>query len=332
MSSASFAAAGVLVVVGLGLAWRDRAAARWLAGAVIAIVLAGLAWAIVIWLPNRDAVSMDFRIWEQFQLRLAPQAMWRSAVAYLRGSDGVLGPVLAPLLALAAAGIVATLALRRRLGKAEARLALAAAGWAAFGFGILMVVQYRPNRYVVPLVPALAILAAVGLHLAGLWLRERFQGDTGAPAEIDAAAAGSAAAAGGTAAAGSGRMGRVAGPALAAVAILLAAGPGLSWYATWAGQSTGDLTSIQNDFAPLVPAGQTVAGRDSALYLMKSRAVTLITQVANEGDLYARGTRYYLLPADAAAPTGVSAAAWTARERIRCATYGAVTECLFHVP
>ena len=350
--SASFAAVGILVAVALGLAWRDRRAARWLAGAIIAIVVAGLAWAILIWLPNRDAVSMDLRIWEQFQLRLAPREMWRSAIGYLRGSDGVVGPMLAPLLGLSAAGIVAIVALHRRLGRAEARLALAALGWAAFGFGILMVVQYRPNRYVVPLVPALAILAAIGLHVAGLWLLDRL-GKRADPTSETAVEKGSetpsgafsAAAAAtvevpiggelaGVARSGSkfGRLARLALPLLTTIAILVAVAPGLRSYATWVNRPAYDLTHIQDDFATLVPAGDTVAGRDSALFFMKSKAVTLITQVANEADLYARGTRYYLLPADSAAPRGVAESIWAARQRVRCADYGGVTECLFLVP
>jgi hypothetical protein len=353
--SASFAAIGILAAIGLALAWRDRPAARWLAGAIAAIAVAGLVWAVVIWLPNREAVSMDFRIWEQFQLSLTPQALWRSLVHYLSGSDQVLGPMLAPLLGLAAAGIVAIAALRRRLGRAEARMALAAFAWAVFGFGILVAVQYRPNRYVVPLVPALAILAAIGLHLVGQWLvdvlgrraeaardtRAMKQSETQpetagtAAAAIAPGGAAAGAAADGTAAgplAKRGRLARMAVTMLMAVAIALASGPGLWWYATWAAAPTYDLAHIQDDFAALVPAGQSVAGRDSALYLMKSNAVTLITQVANEQDLYARGTRYYLLPSDATAPHGVTPAIWAARQTVRCASYGGVTECLFHVP
>jgi hypothetical protein len=203
-------------------------------------------------------------------------------------------------------------------------MAVAAFAWAAFGFGILMIASYRPNRYVVPLVPSLAILAAIGLDVSLDWLRERHA------ASSDDGAAGPAS--------GTGRTRRRLPAALAVLAILVAVAPGLVWYGNWARHATYDLVAIQNQFADAVPPGQMVAGGDSALFLMRSKAKTVVVGLANKGDIYAQGARWYLLsvdnanPSDAAIPTGVPDAIWSARERVMCAAWRGGTVCLFHLP
>jgi hypothetical protein len=321
--SASFAVAGILVGIA-ALAWRDRAARSWLAGAIAAIALAGLAWAVVIWLPNRDAVAMDLRIWASESLGLAPPGMLRSVLSYLTtGSDRIYGMQLGPLLALAAAGL-ATIAIQRpRLSRAQSRLAAVSIGWLAFGYGLLLIASYRPNRYVLPLVPPLVILAALGLYVAATWLRERSsQGpaatpaDTGGPPDHEPR--------------------RWIAAALVVAVTAAAIAPGLVWYAAWARNATYDLPDIQARFAAAIPDGERVAGEQSALYLMDSKAVTLITQPAgspaNAGDLYAEGVRWYLQPIDDPAPPGVSDVIWTARQQVLCGDYGGLTQCLYRVP
>ncbi len=309
--SAAFAVAGILVAVAV-LGLRDRAARRWVAGALGTIVVAGLLWAAIVWLPSRDVVALDLKIWAPENLNLAPLGMLKSAWHYFTGdNDHIFGTLLGPLIGLGAAGFLTIVLLRRRLTRSQARLALVAIGWLAAGFGILLIASYRPNRYVVPLVPALAILAALGIQLASGWLVERRSG-TGA---------------------GSGP--RMAG-ALVLVVTLAAAAPGIAWYGSWARGATYNLPDIQARFASAVPAGERVAGRESALFLMRSDAVTLITQPgggpANHGDLYAQGVHWYVLPADDPPPPGVPAAIWASRESAMCGQYGGVRECLFHVP
>ncbi|MFI5258770.1 MAG: ArnT family glycosyltransferase [Candidatus Limnocylindrales bacterium] len=329
--NALFPIVGILLAIGLIWGWRDPGMRRWIAGASAVILAAGLLWAIVIWLPNRTAVAVDVKIWPPYQWNLTPAALLGSIKGYLVGgeSDFLFGYLLLPLIVLSAAGVVAIAALRKRLGEAEARLAAAAFAWAAFGFGILMLVSYRPNRYVVPLVPAIAILAAIGLHLVVGWLRERLA----AVAAADGAAAAAVPDVPPRAARHGGGMAvqRAAPNLLIAAVIVGAAVPGLVWYGRWARSATYELVAIQDQFANAVPAGQVVAGRDSALFLMRSNATTTIVGLANTGDLYAQGVRWYLEPADAGAPAGVSEATWASKERIMCAEYGGTTECLFHV-
>jgi hypothetical protein len=329
--SAAAPIAGIVLALAIVYGLRDRRVLRWIAGVAIAVGLAAIAWLLLVWLPNRDAVAMDLRIWEQVKLNLTPGAAARSIYHYLTNQNDMLLPIfLGPLLALAAAGSVAIVALRHRLGTAEARLAVLAAGWLIVGFGVLAITTYRPNRYAIPLVPALAILTAIGVHLAAGWLAERRAGGTGATAADGSEAASSSSAL-------SGRVSgdRRFGPALAGLVVVAAVAPGLAWYGNWARHATYDLPSIQDRMATLVPDGQQVGGRESALFLMRSGAVTLITQpgggAANNGDLYATGVRWYVLPANDPAPKGVPAAVWSARESAACGTYGGVTECLFHL-
>lgn len=310
--SAGFAVAGILLAVAGGVARSDRAARRWVAGAAAAIALAGLIWAAAIWLPNRDAVALDLRIWDPQNLSLSPMDILRSSWHYVTtDNDHVYGTLLGPLLALGAAGLAAVAILRRRLSGSQKRLALASIGWLVLGFGILLIASYRPNRYVLPLVPPLAILAALGLCAVAEWLAERRSRQQSS-------------------------IGRGTAAALVLALTLVAAGPGAAWYGSWAGRATYDLPGIQARFASAVPDGERVAGRESALFLMRSHAVTLITQPgggpANHGDLYAQGVRWYVLPADDPAPPGVSDALWAAKQRVMCGDYGDVTECLFHVP
>lgn len=309
--NAAFPVLGILVALGLAWGWRDRSLRRWLAGVAVAIGLSGLLWLIAIWLPNRAAIAIDLSTWPPFHYSLSPGAFLESVRLYLFESDKVIGMLLGPLVFLALAGVAAIVALRRRLTGMESRLAVAAFGWAAFGFGILMVVDYRPNRYVVPLVPALAILAAIGLHVLGQWLTERLRdGEPGRP----------------------GLLRRNALPILATAAVLVAVAPGLGQYARWARNVSYDLVGIQARFESLVPAGERVAGRESALFLMTSRNVTIIVGLANKGDLYATGVRWYLVPVTDPAPNGVPDGAWSARQTVACADWAGATECLFHVP
>jgi hypothetical protein len=116
------------------------------------------------------------------------------------------------------------------------------------------------------------------------------------------------------------------------VAILIAVAPGLRLYARWVGGASYDLVSIQDRFASIVPAGEKVAGRDSSLFLMRSRAVTIIVGLANNGDLYADGVRWYLVLDGDPPPKGVPDSSWAARQTVACADWNGTPECLFHVP
>ena len=130
--SALFAVVGILVAVAFVWGWRDPGIRRWLAGSVSVIALAGLAWAIAIWLPNRDAVAIDIRIWPPYQWNLTPVALFNSVREYLTGeNDFIFGRMLLPAIGMGLAGLVAIVVWRKRLSVAQARLAVAAFAWAA---------------------------------------------------------------------------------------------------------------------------------------------------------------------------------------------------------
>lgn len=325
--SALFAVVGIIVAMAAFSGWRDSGMRRWIAGSVGVIVACGLIWLVVVGLPNQAALVIDVKIWPPYKWNLTPGALIVSTGGYLIGrNDNLYSFLLLPLIVLGFGGLVSIVALRKRLGEAQARLAAAAFGWAAFGFGILMIVSYRPDRYVVPLVPSLAILAAIGLDVFLAWLRER----RAAGADADPIAED------GAATRPPGRRirltpGAVAG-AVAGMAILLAVAPGLAWYGNWARHATYETVAIQKQFAGAVPPGEIVAGGNVALFLMRSEAKTVIVGLANNGDLYAQGTRWYLLAVDAAAPVGVADSVWAARERVMCATWRGGQTCLFHLP
>jgi len=326
-ASAAVPVAGIVAAMIVAVAWRDAGARRWIAGVIAASAAFGLAWLAVVWLPNRDAVAMDLKIWAQVRLSLAPIDALRTMLRYFAtDNDHVFGVLLGPLLLLGAAGLGAVFLARRRLSRAQARTAFIAIGWLVFGCGVLLIASYRPNRYVVPLVPPLAILSAMGLDLALQWLRERpVRGSD--ETELSAVRAGGR---------GPRRFDGWAGPLLLLAATAVAVAPGISWYASWAHGATYTMENAETRLASAVPDGQMVAGTESAVFLMKSHAITLLTQpvggVANNGDLYAAGVRYYMLPAGGPAPRGVSGSIWAARHQIFCAEYGGVTQCLFHLP
>jgi len=143
-----------MAAVALIVAWHDPGARRWLVGAVAAMVVAGLVWLAVIWLPNRSAVSLDLKIWAPVRFSITPVEAIKDAGRYiLTDNDKLFGLLLGPLVLLGGVGLALVAAFHRRLSRAQARLALVSIGWVIFGFGVLLIASYRPNRYVVPIVP-----------------------------------------------------------------------------------------------------------------------------------------------------------------------------------
>lgn len=301
--SAAFAVAGILIALALA-GRRARATWRWLGGAVLVIALAGLGWALLIGLPDRSQVEAVLRIWPPFTWPTTPGAALRRVVGYATGNDGAVRLCLALVIA-GAAGAVVVIAGRARLEPAGGRLVAAAVGWLGGGLGILALASYRPNRYVLPMLPAAAILAAAGLWLAAPWLRGRLPGAR-----------------------------RVVAAGLVAT---LVAAPGLLAYASWVRDTPSTLPAIQDRMARLVPSGVVVAGADSALFLMRAPVVTTITREGisgNSGDLYdSAGVRWYLTNRDVA-PYAVTLppGAWAARRLAGCERWFDATDCLYEVP
>lgn len=323
--NAAFPVAGILVTLAVV---QRKETWRWIAGCLAAIALAFVAWAFFVWLPNQDGVALDLRIWPQNTLPHSVGSLLRRLVTldYFRNSDGVVGVMLGPLLALAGAALAAIVLLRKRLTAAEGRLVLASVGWLAAGIGILAVVTYAPNRYAVQDVPPLAILVAVGLELVFRWFREREDA-------TDEAASGASPEAPPLVRRRRKNAATAATVVLVVAALVGSSAPGLVQYAKWMDGATYTLPASQDQLANVVPHDATVAGDFTALLFMKSHSITTGSHPAlAHADFYATGVRWYVQPDSVAAPIGVPATAWTAREKVVCAPWHGTTFCLYKVP
>lgn len=301
--SAAFAVGGILAAVALA-GYRSRAVRTAVVAAVAALAGCALVWLVVIWLPNRAAVADVMRIWPQFTWPGDPSALVARVARYVTSNDHALLLTL-PLAAASATGLVATAAHRTALTGQARSLTAAAIGWLVGGLGILSIASYRPNRYVVPELPAAAILVAAGVCIVGPRLATRVE-----------------------------RPGRIA--IAAALAVCLAA-PGLVADASWVIGAPASAPAIQAAMAPLVPPGAVVVGGDSPLFLMGAAVTTIIPWAGvpgNEGDLYhSAGARWFLtngnmMPATVTVPGD----AWAARRRVACATWFGTHDCLYQVP
>ncbi len=329
--SAAFAIAGILLALGLIWARRDGALRSWIAGSVAVIALAGLAWLLVVGLPNRNAVTIDVQqIWPPYKWNLTPDELVKSVVAYLSGrNDRLYGWILGPLIFLAGIGLLAIVFLRKRLNEAEIRVAVVAFAWALFGFGIVVITSYQPNRYIVPLVPSLAILAAIGWRQIVQALRDRFA-PAGVPGSGDAATVEEP-----VSSIGARNRGGWSVPGLVMAAVFVVGiAPGAFWYANWIRNASHDLVAIQNRFADAVPAGEVVSGDGYVvpLFLMRSRAVTYRPGPIDLGPAFEQGVKWFVEPPSQGAPAGITDAEWAGREQVFCVGWLGGQECLYHLP
>jgi hypothetical protein len=147
---------------------RDRAALAMGVAAAATAALAAVVWLLAVALPNWERLRTALRIWPRVDYLDDPFAVAGRLGSYLADSDQAIGRSL-PLLLAAAVGLAA---LVWRWGglRPAARDALVMAG--LWGFGLWLVVAVgdylpghylAPNRYVVPALPGLAVLAGFGL-------------------------------------------------------------------------------------------------------------------------------------------------------------------------
>jgi hypothetical protein len=156
------------VVLAAAAVRRDRRAlAMGLAG-LVTLALAGAAWLVAVALPNWERLRTALRIWPTVEYLGTPAAIAGRVGRYLADSDQALGRSL-PLLLAAALGVAALARCWPRLEPA-ARDALVMAAlwgvglWLAVAVGDYLPDHYTaPNRYVVPALPGLAVLAGFGL-------------------------------------------------------------------------------------------------------------------------------------------------------------------------
>jgi hypothetical protein len=163
------AVAMLAVVVGAAIARRDRRALVMGLVALGVAVAVGVVWLLAVALPNLDRLRTALEIWPEVGYLAAPWTLAGRLWRYLAGGgDGALWRCL-PLLLAAGLGLAATVVSWRRIGR-PARDALVVAAlwgiglWVAVGAGDYLPTHYiAPNRYVVPALPGLAVLAGFGL-------------------------------------------------------------------------------------------------------------------------------------------------------------------------
>ena len=156
------------VVLVAAAARRDRAAMGMGLAGLATVVLAGGAWLAAVALPNWDRFRTALAIWPRVEYLDSPAVLAGRLGRYVADSDQALGRSL-PLLLAAALGLAALARRWPRLDPA-ARDALVMAG--LWGVGLWLAVAVAdylpdhygaPNRYVVPALPGLAVLAGFGL-------------------------------------------------------------------------------------------------------------------------------------------------------------------------
>jgi len=299
--SAAFAGAGIVIglaAVGAGA----PAVRRWLGGAVLAILLAGITWVVLIGLPNRDAVATDLRIWASEPIVGPLSVMAHQVLTFATRNDGFLG-LAAPLLLVGGLGWTIAFRARRNLGSAQSALFAATTGWLVAGLGILSLAPYRPNRYEVPLLPALAILSAIGWSVVLPRLK------VGTPSRATAAGL--------------------------AVACVIAA-PGLLAFGGWMTMAQRELPAVQAQVRAILPAGAVVQGDLAPAFALRAPVETLVSRPptrVNPGDLYqSHGVRWYVgATGTAPAWARLHPEAWASRVPRLCESWGGDDVCVWQL-
>jgi hypothetical protein len=170
---------------------RDRPALAMGLAAAAAAALAAVTWLLAVALPNWERLRTALRIWPRVDYLDDPLAIAGRLGRYLADSDQAIVRSL-PLLLAAAVGLAVLVGRWRRLRPAARDALVMAAAW---GVGLWLVVAsgdylpghyLAPNRYVVPALPGLAVLAGFGL--AAVAATVAGQGPAGVGAETGAGA------------------------------------------------------------------------------------------------------------------------------------------------
>jgi hypothetical protein len=297
-------AAAVGLVAGVAVVGAGQATVRrWVAGAMLAIAALGAVWGVVVWLPNRTGIANVLRIWASEPIIAPLRTVLGRIAGFPARNDGFVVQSL-PILIGGVAGWTAGAARWRRLPSEVHLLLGAATGWIAVGMCILLVAPYRPNRYEEPLLPAFAILVAIGVRaVADAW---------------------------------AGRARRQALTAGVLAAVLLVA-PGTATYAGWMQNATYRLPGLQAQVLEAIPAGSATQGTYAPALAMRARVLTIVSRPSvgiSPGDLYAvRGVRWFV-GEDGERPAWASLhpAAWAARQAVLCSDWGSTHVCVYRLP
>jgi hypothetical protein len=265
---------------------RDRPALAMGVAAAASAGLAAVAWLLAVALPNWERLRTALRVWPRVDYLEDPLAIAERLGRYLVDSDQAI-PRTLPLLLASAVGLVVLVAGWRRLRPAARDALVMAAAW---GVGLWLVVAagdylpghyLAPNRYVVPALPGLAVLAGFGLATVAAAAGGRgaaAPGDPGRDARVPgdpgrgAARPGDAGPAprSGLLAAGPGRTALV-----GAVLGLAVALPGVTMYLDGALHSGRVREADQRRLAAAVAEGAVVYGAYAPTLLFDTRLVTL---------------------------------------------------------
>jgi hypothetical protein len=240
------------------------------------------------------------RIWATQTAPASAIDVWQRVIDYVGESDrGV--PMTAPLLVGSILGIGLLVAGWRSLEAGRRTLASAAIGWLAFGMATLLVASYRPSRYVVPMLPAMAILTGFAVALAMERLR---------PARMVVAVA-------------------------TVVLCISVALPGVRDLAGWTGGATYRLPRIQAELLELVTDGDAIEGASAPTFAMRVPVPAIVARPGlNDGDLYATHGVRWLLADPLARPAWAAdhPEAWADRARIACYPWTSGEACLIRIP
>lgn len=309
--NAAFAVAGA--VAGIGLAsWPLRPPIRrWLFAAVATVALAGVAWVLLAWLPNRVEISRVLQSWPAESFPGSLREAYHRVHDFLLSSDGVL-PDTWPLIVGSALSVAICVIRWRSLTRRRRVLFGGALGWLVVGAAVLLFVTYRPNRYFVPLLPAAAILVGLGWAEGSTWFLSR-PGDNAR------------------------RAARPVGGLIALALLTGLVGPGIASFASWSRSATDLLPAIQARAVAEVPPGAVIEGWVAPLLFMRAHAKTILTNAAwdlNTGDLYRDAGVRWVLTAPGTAPlwAPLHPTVWAARVEITCWTWGGAPQCLYRLP
>ena len=304
----AFGIAGSLAAIAIIDARRGTATVSWLFGVVGGLTAVAVTWVVLVLVPAHDRVAVDLAIWPH---QLAPEslvALVRRIVSYPFSNDGGLR-ALAPVAIGAVAGIGATIVAWRTLSNTARRLAVAAIGSLVVELAVLLVASYRPNRYLLPLLPAAAILVGVAARVSADALVRR-----------EAITAGRR---------------RLLRWTVSAVAVAALAGPGVLSVFGWAGSATHRLEPMQKAVAAIVPSGATVWGGYAPLVGMTARVKTIVPwppASANLGRPNPGGASWIVTGTHEPTWVDRSSASWAERRERICFEWGGADVCLVELP
>ena len=272
--------------------------------AMLVVLAAGAGWGALV-LASPGAWESIVRVWPNQLPATSAAELVDRIITFPGTSDNALG-YSRPLVAGAVAGTFAVVARWRSMDGGQRLLAGAAIGWLLVGVAVLSVVPYRPNRYLVPMLPPMAILS--GYALAAVMAAAAETGWTGR------------------------RATRVALAATIGLAIV-AALPGVRSLRGWMLHATYDLPRVQDEVLRLVNDGHAIQG--AVTMAMRLPVPTIITQAdVNAGDLYATHDVRWLLTNRSMTPAWAAAhpRAWARREVLVCYPWPSGEACLIRVP